>query len=97
MSVFIFLRNGGGLADLDIGEWCSDPTRHRAGSMIVAWCRCPDCGGTIEIDTITIRAGGVVEGSFLCPTQTCRFHQEIRLEGWGLPVFDTSETKKGPP
>jgi hypothetical protein len=96
MPVFVFTRNSGGLAYLEVGEWCSDPTRHRVGSMLVAWCRCPDCGATIEIDTNTVRAGGVVDGHVICPTQTCSFDQESRLEGWGVPVFDTSDTKASP-
>lgn len=43
---------------------------------------CPDCGKIGSLGDHKIAANGAVSPSVVCPTEGCRFHEWIILDGW---------------
>lgn len=84
----------GGPADLEPGQFCTDPGHHVARTMIATWVRCVECGGTEPLDDrYTIAKDGRVTPRFECQTPTCGWSEWLELDTWGEPVFDTSDVK----
>ena len=48
------------------------------------WVTCPDCGlrATLSRHKHTIDDDGLVTPSLICITETCDFHEHVRLVGW---------------
>lgn len=88
-------RHPGSVATLDVGQWTSDPYRHRPSVALLVFFRCPDCGATYDIDAGDISVGGTVGAEFFCQSPRCDFVRFLKLEGWGEPVFDVSDIAKG--
>lgn len=75
-----FPRHLGLLRDLDVGQYLVDDRPHERCDVHV---RCPACGGTAEIfETHEIAADGRVFPAFVCPWETCSFHEWVVLEAW---------------
>lgn len=86
-------RHTGRLQSMGVGRWMSDPTMHRAGSRLVVWFTCPDCGAVADIDPEDVNAAGEIVEEFICQEVRCDFVRLITLSSWGEPVFDTSDVK----
>lgn len=88
-------RHLGPIATMDPGQWTSDPLRHRVGTMLTVFVRCPACAGVHELEANRVARDGGVVPAWECPTVTCSFKAFVTLEGWGEPQFDTSDVKRG--
>lgn len=88
-------RHLGVIGTMDPGQWASDPLRHRPGQALTVYLACPKCGGVHELATNRIARDGGVIPAWQCEGATCCFKDFIALEGWGEPVFDTSDVKRG--
>ena len=91
-------RHTGPLASMGQGQWMSDPLQHKQGSRISVFLSCPGandlpCGAIADIDPARINSAGEVEHTVICQEVKCRFARHVTLDGWALPVFDTSDVK----
>jgi len=54
----------------------------KADGVRTAGLSCPDCGQVASLSHHKIDQDGIVTPSVVCPTEGCKFHEWIKLDGW---------------
>lgn len=70
------------------GTWDASVVRRHSGDPIkIATLCCPNCGRDISLTGKDIGKDGIVAGDLVCQREGCGWKDEVRLSGWGDPLF----------